>query len=107
MTLTEANYHKIQDPDNPAALRYSNHLGDFQIGDRVVLHPDIDPSRSTGMVIGVNGMVHVLIDDTGKRVRVYCKDTALIAKAIRSPEMTAALIEAMRPARRRKGRQQK
>lgn len=59
------------------------------------------------MVVGVNGMVRILIDGTGKRVRVYCKHVALIAKAIRSPEMTAALIEALRPARERKLHPQK
>ncbi|EHB48647.1 hypothetical protein MycrhDRAFT_5488 [Mycolicibacterium rhodesiae JS60] len=95
MPLDDTFYTYCQDPQSPT-LTYATSLADFQLADRVALHPD-NPWHATGartgMVVGVpGGWVRVVLDATGKKVKIRCWELALVAQPTRGTALTAAIV---------------
>lgn len=95
MSLDDAFYTYCQDPES-ADLVYATTLADFQLADRVALHPDNSwhaAGHRTGMVVGVpGGWVRVLLDATTKRVRIRCWELAVVARPRRGRELVKAIV---------------
>jgi hypothetical protein len=63
----------------------------------VALRPDSkwhSAGERTGMVVGVlGGWVRVILDKSGRKVKIRCRDLAVVAIPIRCRALTKAIIE--------------
>lgn len=96
MPLDDRFYTPIQDPAS-AELTWATSLADFQLADRVALRPESEwhsAGERTGMVVCVpGGWVRVLLDTCGRKVKIRCRDLAVVAVPIRCRAVTMAIIE--------------
>ena len=96
MPIDDRYYTPVQDAAS-AELKWATSLGDFQLADRVALRPELhwhSAGERTGMVVGVpGGWVRVLLDTSGRKVKIRCRDLAVIAIPIRCRAVTKAIIE--------------
>ncbi|PJE00771.1 MAG: hypothetical protein CK429_36175 [Mycobacterium sp.] len=95
MPLDDRFYTPVQDPDS-AELTWATSLGQFQLADRVALRPDSQwhsAGERSGMVVGVpGGWVRVVLDKSGRKVKIRCGDLAVVAIPQRCRALTAAII---------------
>lgn len=95
MALDDKFYTYCQQPDSPE-LVYATTLVQFQLADRVALHPDNEfyaAGERTAMVVGVpGGWVRIVLDGTGKKARVRCWELAVVARPGRDRELIAAIV---------------
>lgn len=95
MPLDDRFYTPVQDADGPE-LTWATSLGQFQLADRVALRPGTQwhaAGERTGMVVGVpGGWVRVALDTSGRKVKIRCRDLAVIAIPIRCRAVTAAIL---------------
>ena len=95
MPLDDRFYTTVQDPQGDD-LAYATSLADFQLADRVALRPGTtwhNAGERTGMVVGVpGGYVRIVLDGSGKKVRLRCNDLAVTACPNRCREVTQVII---------------
>ncbi|MEU0497915.1 hypothetical protein [Mycobacterium sp. NPDC006124] len=96
MPIDDSYYTPVQDPAT-AELAWATSLGEFQLADRVALRPEShwhSAGERTGMVVGVpGGWVRVRLDTSGRKVKIRCRDLAVIAIPIRCRAVTEAIME--------------
>ncbi|MBY0285571.1 MAG: hypothetical protein K2X52_00245 [Mycobacteriaceae bacterium] len=96
MPLDDRFYTTVQDLDGDD-VAYSTSLADFQLADRVALRPGTawhTAGERTGMVVGVpGGYVRIVLDGSGRKVRLRCNDLAVIACPTRCREVTQFIID--------------
>lgn len=95
MPLDDRFYTAVQDPAS-TELIWATSLGEFQLADRVALRPGCPwhtAGERTGMVVGVpGGWVRVVLDASGRKVKIRCRDLAVVAVPTRCRALTAAII---------------